>query len=84
MDNELITLQKMWVSKYADCTDKEIRDAIDLATEAINFVDDVLCICGTFSLSDVMVRKTILDDLCDHGKYPLLRIEWGKIIGEFS
>lgn len=84
MTNELITLQKIWISKYTDCTDKEIRDAIDLATESINFANEVISICGTFSLRDIYVRKVILDELCDHGKYPLLRIEWDKEVGNFS
>lgn len=84
MDNELITLQKIWVSKYNDCTDREIRDAIDLATEAINFADAVLNICGSFDLRDLMVRKAILDELCNHGKYGRLKIEWNKIVGNFS
>ena len=60
--------------------DKEI----EIIKECIRFSDNVISICGQFSLSDVYIRKTILDELCDLGKYPHLKQEWDKEVGNFS
>lgn len=65
--------------------DNEDNNTIDLAIECIKFTDEVLGILGTFGLSDVYVRKEILDHLFRHkDKYGKLCMLWDQIVGNFS
>lgn len=85
MENEIRTLQHLWVSKFTMESDKEIRDSIDLAIECMLFTDEVLGILGTFGLHDIYVRKEILDYLFKHkNKYKRLCMLWDQIVGNFS
>ena len=57
---------------------------IEVMMECVKFADNVIAICGSFSLPDVYIRKTIIDELYDSGKYPNLKQEWDKEVGNFS
>lgn len=85
MDNEIRVLNHLWISKYPEETEKQIRDSIDLAIECMKFTDEVLGILGTFGLQDIYVRKEILDYLFKHkDKYKRLCMLWDQIVGNFS
>lgn len=59
--------------------------AYDMAIECIDFTAEVLGILGTFGLSDIYVRKEILDYLFKHkDKYKNLCMLWDQIVGNFS